>query len=110
MGFTLDWQYSKGYVDISMPTFLSNTFSRLNYKTDKYPQYSPHEFHQTRWTNAGERQFATQEDTSPYLSPKDTKYIQSAVGALLYYARAIDPTMLPALNQIGTQQATPTQK
>ena len=27
----------------------------------------------------------------------------------MYYARALDSTMLPALNQIGSQQATPTQ-
>ncbi len=30
-------------------------------------------------------------------------------GTLLYYARAVDPTILPALSAIGTKQATPTQ-
>jgi hypothetical protein len=32
------------------------------------------------------------------------------VGSLLYYARAVDPTMLPAINEISGSQASPTQK
>ena len=35
--------------------------------------------------------------------------MQSAVGFFLYYARALDITMLPALNQIASQQDQPTQ-
>ena len=34
--------------------------------------------------------------------------MQSVIGSLLYYGRAIDATILPALNQLGQQQATPT--
>ena len=29
---------------------------------------------------------------------------------MLYYSRAVDPTMLPALNEIATSQANPTEK
>ncbi len=39
-----------------------------------------------------------------------TQYIQAVTGTLLYYSRAVDPTMLVALNSIATQQASPTQK
>lgn len=45
---------------------------------------------------------------SPFLSPKDTMYVQTVVGTFLYYARALDSTMLPALNNIASQQAHPT--
>ena len=38
------------------------------------------------------------------------KYIQAVTGTLLHYSRAVDPTMLVALNAIATQQASPTQK
>jgi hypothetical protein len=38
------------------------------------------------------------------------RYVQSCVGSLLYYARAVDPTMLPAINEISGSQASPTQK
>ena len=35
--------------------------------------------------------------------------MQSITGSLLYYARAIDGTLLPALNDIASQQAQPTE-
>ena len=77
---------------------------------DVFLQYSHHEHHPINWTKRGETQYAREEDTSPFLSPKETIYVQSVVGTFLYYARAIYSTMLPALNQIGAQQAQPTQK
>ena len=58
----------------------------------------------------GDRQYAPEADTSPDLNKEQTKQVQSIVGSLLYYARGIDSTMLPASNQIGTQQAQPTEK
>jgi hypothetical protein len=45
----------------------------------------------------------------PPLNKEATKYTQAVAGTLLYYARAVDPTILPALSTIGTEQATPTQ-
>ena len=48
------------------------------------------------------------QDNSPVVDEIDTKYVQSVVGALLYYARAINPTILPALSSIATQQSKPT--
>ena len=53
------------------------------------------------------------EDISPPLSTKQIKYIQQATGKLLYYARAIDNTMLHALNEISigsTRGTTATMK
>ena len=49
----------------------------------------------------GATQFATPTSTSPEISQTDTHRLQSTVGSLLYYARALDCTMLPTLNQIG---------
>ena len=54
--------------------------------------------------------YATAPDTSPYLSPTETKNIQSVTGSHLYYGRAIDYSILPALNEIASEQAQPTQK
>ena len=58
----------------------------------------------------GAQQLATPPSTSPELNQKETRHIQSAIGSLLYYARALDCTMLPTLNQIGATQARPTQE
>ena len=43
-------------------------------------------------------------------SPKaDIKTLQEVVGSFLYYARAVDPTMLTTVNTIASEQATPTE-
>ena len=110
LGFTLDWNYSDGYVDISMPGYVDNALKKLQYKQRIYPQHSPHQYFEKKWTTKGQQQSARTIDTSPLLSPKDTTYIQTVVGTFLYYAQALDNTMLPALNDIATQQAQPTQK
>ena len=57
-----------------------------------------------------ERQLALQPDTSPSLSKKEAPFVPSVVGSLLYYGRALDASVLPALNTIATQQNDPTKK
>ena len=53
-------------------------------------------------------QFAPPPDNSSRLDAKGQKQIQSIVGTFLYYSRAIDPSILPAFNEISSQQAKPT--
>jgi hypothetical protein len=50
------------------------------------------------------------EDNFPPLNKEDTKYIQAVAGTLLYYGRAVDNTILPALSSIAIKQANPTEK
>ena len=44
-------------------------------------------------------------DDSPLLDDASKKRIQQVVGSFLYYARAVNPTILMALSKIATQQA-----
>mmetsp|Transcript_35143 Transcript_35143/g.49915 ORF Transcript_35143/g.49915 Transcript_35143/m.49915 type:complete len:108 (-) Transcript_35143:166-489(-) len=55
-------------------------------------------------------QYINDPDNSPALDTKDKKRIQEILGTLLYYARAVDSTMLPTIGTIATQQASPTKK
>jgi hypothetical protein len=50
-------------------------------------------------------QYAKADDESPLLSKEEMKYVQSVTGTLLYYARAVDTTILTALSSIATEQA-----
>ena len=109
LGLHLDWNFDKGYVDISMPDYVSNALKRLQHTIKVYPQYSPHQHNSIKYSTQQERQYAMKEDTSPHLLPTEIKHVRSIVGTFLYYARAIDCTMLPALAQIAQQQAQPTQ-
>jgi len=50
--------------------------------------------------------------TQDKLTPVDaaTKtFVQEVTGVFLFYSRAVDPTMLTAVNKISMQQAAPTQ-
>jgi len=48
-------------------------------------------------------QYVEAEDIGTPLDKEGQKYIQAVVGTLLYNSRAVDPTMLVALNAIATQ-------
>ncbi len=48
-------------------------------------------------------------DTSAPLNKDKIKHVQDIVGTLLYYARAIDPTLLATLNAIVAWQTNGTQ-
>ena len=48
-------------------------------------------------------------DTSAPLSPEEAKKIQQIVGVLLFYARAVDATMLYPVSKLSSMQAHPTQ-
>ena len=108
-GLTFDWNYDLGYVDISMPNYVTKCLKRLQHVPSVSPQYSPHTHVPIAYGKKGTRQYATTPDTSPLLPPKQIKHIQSITGSFLYYARALDLTMLPALNEISSQQANPTE-
>ncbi len=106
-GLTLDWFYDDGYVDISMPGYVTKALAKFQY-TPSTLQYSPHEC--TRPAFGAKIQYATDPDTSQRVSPKETQRVQSIAGTFLYYSRAIDPTMIVALNEIASVQSKPTQK
>ena len=48
-------------------------------------------------------------DTSTPLSPTQTTTLQELVGSLLYYARGVDVTIVPAVTRLSSLQAHPTQ-
>ena len=105
-GLTLEWHYNSEYVDISMPGYVAKKLKKFNHPIPSKPQYAPHKWLKPAY---GKRlQYAPPPDKSNPLNDKETKQIQSICGSFLYYARAVDPTILPALNEIATQQSKPT--
>ena len=55
-------------------------------------------------------QFSEPEDDTPLLPEERLKFIQQVVGVFLYYAIAIDNTLLVALSNIGPEQSRATSK
>jgi hypothetical protein len=48
------------------------------------------------------------ETTSPALSDKDVNKLQQLTGTLLYYARAVDPTLIMPINVLASEQSKAT--
>ena len=82
------------------------------YISDRYissfkPANTPHAYNIPNYGK--HNQCAEPSDDSPPLLP-DWKYqIQTNVGSFLYYARAIDGSLLPALNEISASQPNSTE-
>ena len=104
-GLTLDWNYSKGYVDISMPGYINKVLHKYQHPTPTRPEYAPHQHVEPVY---GAKQQITTVDTSSPLDKKGIRRIQGIIGSLLFYGRAIDNTMLTAINDISGQQASAT--
>ena len=104
-GLNFKWNYDKHYVDVSMPKFVMDTLTKLQHTPSKI-QHAPHSHPLPLYGR--QQQFTPPPDSSPLLSPDKIKYVQSVVGSFLYYGRAVDPTILTALNEIGLSQSKPT--
>ena len=106
-GVHLDWDYKHRTVNLSMPNYISKALTRFQHSPPLKPQHSPYQASPIQYGN--KVQLTKDPDTSPKLSPKQIKHIQQVVGTLLYYSRAVDPTLAAALSTIASQQANGTQ-
>ena len=73
------------------------------------PHHSPHQWKAPNYISTAPHLVHTEED-SPALNTDEANTVQQVIGGLLYYARAVDPTMLVALNTIAAQQSKITQE
>jgi hypothetical protein len=107
LGFTLNWNYKEGWVDVSMPEYIPNALARLRHPPPKRPQHSLH-----LWTTPvyGQKVQLANDDLTPLLDKLGITRIQQVSGIFLYYGRAVDQTIIVALNEISNSQARPTEK
>eukprot|EP00804_Cyclotella_cryptica_P014612 CCRYP_012661-RA/>CCRYP_012661-RA protein AED:0.22 eAED:0.22 QI:0/0/0/1/0/0.33/3/0/717 len=107
-GITLDWQYNKGYLDISMPGYATKQLTKYNHPLPKKPVNAPWEPYPIKYGKP--IQETLPHDNSPPLSKQNITHIQQIVGSFLYYARATDPTIPHALSELATQQSQATEQ
>eukprot|EP00804_Cyclotella_cryptica_P004492 CCRYP_017634-RA/>CCRYP_017634-RA protein AED:0.15 eAED:0.15 QI:0/0/0/1/1/1/2/0/934 len=104
---TIAWDYTLQQVQLSMPGYCKKAGHRFHHPVPSKPQHQP--YPHTPRTYGAKQQFVDTADDSALLSNTDKTFIQEVIGVFLYYARAVDCTMLPALGSLATQQAAPTQ-
>ena len=107
-GITLDWHYEDRYVDISMPKYVHKQLLRYAHSPPRRKQYCPYEPNPIRYGKQSDD--IEPEEDSPEIDDDGKKFVQQVVGSFLYYARAVDLTILHALSEIASQQANPTEK
>lgn len=108
LGITLDWDYKKCAVHLSMPSYVNKALARFNHKIPKDPQHQPHTH--TIPLYGATIQYAKTEDSSRLLSKEKKTYIQQVIGTFLYNGQAVDATMLTTLSSIASTQAKPTEE
>jgi hypothetical protein len=103
-GISLDWDYKNKTVDLSMPEYIANALHKFQHKQPERPQ---HAHYPARTPQYGSKvQLTPAVLDSPTLTPQGIKRIQQVVGALLYYGRAIDGTIMTAISSLASQQET----
>ena len=91
-----------------MPNYVQKALKKLQHKLSLHPQSTPHQWIVPAF--GAKQQHAPLEPPSPPLTQKEQKRVQTVVGTFLYYGRAVDSTILPAINDIASSQAMPTTK
>jgi hypothetical protein len=107
LGLTLQWDYDARTVDVSMPGYINEALHRFQHPTPSSPEDSPH-----AWlapTYGAPVQLAPLADASPKLDKDGILRLQQVIGTLLYYARAVDGTMLVALGTLASAQSQGTE-
>ena len=105
LGLDLDWNDEKLEVHLSMLTYFDNALKRFNDEKPRKTQDQP--YPQTKTVYRAKAQFSDPEDMSEIFSQADKKFIQEVTETFLYYARAVDATMLPVLVSIASQKSEP---
>ena len=91
-----------------MDRYITKVLIKYGYPIPNKPQLSPHKHREVIY--GAKEQLAPEDDTTPPLDIQGTNRAQGIVGALLYYARAVDNKLLFGLSAIGSQQAAATQR
>ena len=104
-GMHLKWDYTslRRSVELTIPNYVKRALIRFMHVASKSSQHSPHPF--TPPTYGAKQQYADP-ITDTTLSPSEKKWIEEVVGVFLYYARAIDSTMLLPIGSIASAKST----
>jgi histone deacetylase 1/2 len=110
LGMAISFNRQNKTVSISMPGYVKKMLQRFR------PQYllpghrpprTPGVYIAPSFSKKPQTIFI---DKSEKLSPTLVTELQAIIGTLLYYARAVDPTLLPIANELASQQANATRR
>jgi hypothetical protein len=106
-GISLKWDYINCIVDLSMPGYVKKNPKCFLHTLPAIPQHSPHPFKRIIY---GKQKQMAEEDHTPLLSKAQILKLQQVIGVFLFYARAIDSSILVTLSDLASQQTQGTQQ
>jgi hypothetical protein len=102
-GLTLDWEYKNHTVNLSMPRYIKAALHNYQHPTPAHPEHAPHTWNPPIY--GAKMQFVNETTPSPALSNKNVNKLQQLTGTLLYYARAVDPTLIMPIKVFDSEQS-----
>eukprot|EP00804_Cyclotella_cryptica_P011206 CCRYP_007737-RH/>CCRYP_007737-RH protein AED:0.37 eAED:0.37 QI:0/0/0/1/0/0/2/0/425 len=103
--YELDWDYDQGKVHLSMKPYRDKALRQFDNLEPSKAQDSPYPHVPIKYGAA--EQFV-ETDESPSVGKDEQKHVQKVNGKFLWYARAVDGTLLTPLSALAAQQAKPT--
>jgi hypothetical protein len=107
IGLTLKWDYEARTCDLSMPDYIGKALQRFEVPTPTRAQHSPHAWLAPVY-GTGPQLTKPIDDSTP-LDKKGLTRLQQVIGTTLYYARAVDNTMLVSLGTLASKQSAATE-
>jgi hypothetical protein len=90
-----------------MPGYVRRQLLKYKHATSSRPQHCPYSPEPKKY--GSEAQAPLPIDTSRPLGDKEIKAVQKIVGSILYYAQAVDMTVLMALSMIASKETKGTE-
>jgi hypothetical protein len=84
-----------GYIKVALPKYRHAAAAR--------PEHAPHTWNPHIY--GAKTQYVEDKTTSPALDDKDINKLQQLTGMLLYYSRAVDPTLIMPINVLASEQS-----
>ena len=92
----------------SMPGYITKLLQHFLHPIPKKPENRPHYHVQPQYGT--KVQLTDPRDKTPLLQPDDITKLQQIIGDLLYYARALDDTLMATLNEMASVEYQGTQE
>jgi hypothetical protein len=106
-GLTLDWNYQERTVDLSMTGYIKAALHKYQHPTPTRPEHAPHTWNPPIY--GAKTQIVNDPKPSPAIWDKDVNKLQHLTGTLIYYARAVDPTLIMPITVLVSEQSNATE-
>jgi hypothetical protein len=83
-----------------MPGYIKAALHKYHHAAPARPEHAPYTWNPPMYGT--KTQYVEDITASPALSDKDLNKLQQLAGTLLYYARAVDPTLIMPINVLAS--------